>query len=62
MLAQGFLTTGFTATTYAYSSQIIDNYINCVGNIFNKISQLDYKVEPYLKSSVKHTTFARLTD
>tara|TARA_Y100000591_G_C21839645_1_gene704799 strand:- start:284 stop:1594 length:1311 start_codon:yes stop_codon:yes gene_type:complete len=62
MLAKGFLTTGFTATTYAYSSQIIDNYINCVGNIFNKISQLDIKVEPYLKSSVKHTTFARLTD
>jgi len=61
MLARGFLANSSTATTFAYSDEIIDNYINNVIQVFSKINELDYDIDKYLKGPVKHTTFARLT-
>ena len=61
MLAKGFLASGGTATTFVYSDQIIDNYLNCTNEVFNQIADLGFDVKPDLKGPIKHTTFARLT-
>ena len=61
MLARGFLANSSTATTFAYTDEIIDNYFNNVIQVFSKINELDYDMDKYLKGPVKHTTFARLT-
>ncbi len=61
MLDRGFLASGSTATTFAYTNKIIDNYINNVFKVFKKINKLDFDTSQHLKGSVKHTTFARLT-
>jgi glutamate-1-semialdehyde 2,1-aminomutase len=62
MLKRGCLTNGGTATTFAYTDKIIDEYLENVTDVFNKISYLDNNIEQHLQGQVKHTTFARLTD
>jgi len=61
MLKKGFLSSGGTATTFAYTNQIIDDYLNSVSEVFEKINNLDFNVKKYLNGPVKHSTFARLT-
>ena len=62
MLKRGFLAYAGTATTFAYTNQIIDNYIDNVEEVFHDINKLDYNVVSSLQGKIKHTTFARLTD
>jgi len=62
MLVRGFLANSSTATTFAYTDELIDNYLNNVSDVFCKISDLDFDVKKYLNGPVKHTTFARLID
>ena len=61
MLKKGFLASGGTATTFAYTDQIIDDYLNSVTEVFEKINNLDFNVKKYLMGPIKHSTFARLT-
>ena len=61
MLKKGFLASGGTATTFAYTDQIIDDYLNSVTEVFEKINNLDFNVKKYLVGPIKHSTFARLT-
>jgi glutamate-1-semialdehyde 2,1-aminomutase len=62
MLERDFLSSSSTATTFAYTNEIIDNYLNNVADVYCKIHDLDFSVKNYLNGPVKHTTFARLTD
>jgi len=62
MLKEGFLATGSTATSYAYSDEVIDKYLNKVNKIFNEISKKNCEVKNSLVGPIKHTTFARLND
>ena len=61
MLKRGFLTNAGTATTYAYTPEIINNYLENVIEVFKIIKDLECNVSMSLKGPVKHTTFARLT-
>ena len=61
MLKRRFLTNGGTATTFAYTDQIIDDYLNSVTEVFCKTRDLDFSVKNYLNGPIKHTSFKRLT-
>jgi glutamate-1-semialdehyde 2,1-aminomutase len=61
MLKRGFLTNAGTATTYAYTPEIINNYLENVTAVFKIIKDFECNVSMSLKGPVKHTTFARLT-
>ena len=61
MLKKGILTNAGTATSYAYSKSIIDNYLESALEVLNKIYRLDFDVSKHLDGPVKHTTFSRLT-
>jgi len=62
MLKKGFLTNGMTAATIAYTDEIIANYLECANKVFTSIKRLSMNVSESLTGSVKHSTFARLTD
>ena len=61
MLKLGYLAKNSTATTFAYDSKIIDDYLNNVQIVFEKIKKLNYKVSDKLIGAVKHIKFNRLT-
>ena len=61
MLRRGYLAKNSTATTFAYDSKIIDDYLNNVQIVFEKIKKLDFKVSKRLIGAVKHIKFNRLT-
>jgi len=61
MLEAGFLATGGTASTFAYTDEILNRYQDAVSKVFKGISQLDFDVKSCLKGPVKHMTFSRLT-
>ena len=62
MLYRGFLTNAGTATSYSYSENIINKYLENVYDVFKKIKKLDFNVKNYLNGPIKHSTFSRLTD
>ena len=61
MLEAGFLATGGTASTFAYTDEILNRYQDAVSKVFKGIFQLDFDVKSRLKGPVKHMTFSRLT-
>ena len=56
MLKRGFLTNAGTATTFAYTPEIIDNYLANVIDVFKLIKDSECNVSMFLKGPVKHTT------
>jgi glutamate-1-semialdehyde 2,1-aminomutase len=61
MLARGFLATAGTATTIAYTDDIVDKYLNNCEQVFYLIKKNNLDVAHKLKGPLKHTSFARLT-
>ena len=61
MLKKGFLANAFTATTYSYNENIIDNYLDAASGVFSKIYEFEFNVKDQLRGPLKHSTFARLT-
>ena len=63
MLKAGYLANTSLAATYAYTEDIINDYLSRVEIVFNRINKYlvadDYMLP--LKGPVKHTTFQRLT-
>jgi glutamate-1-semialdehyde aminotransferase len=63
MLEKGFLTTNALYASYAHKKQHIDKYLKACDNVFLFLSKAihDNRVEEYLKGSVCHAGFRRLT-
>ena len=61
MLKRGFLAAPGTATTIAYTSKIIEHYLDNVELVFTEIKNLGFEVSQKLDGELKHSTFARLT-
>ena len=63
MLDRGFLARTGTAVTYAYTEEIINDYLANVDEVFKIISKAlkNNSVESLLKGPIKHSTFQRLT-
>ena len=63
MLKRGYIASNAFYTSYAHSPEIIDDYLENVGQVFQKIAEINHegkKVEQYLESSVCHSGFGRL--
>jgi glutamate-1-semialdehyde 2,1-aminomutase len=61
MLRRGYLASWAPCATYAWNSEIIQNYLEEAGQIISQIASLKLDVKTKLRGRVKHTTFARLT-
>ncbi|MFH1665253.1 MAG: aminotransferase class III, partial [Candidatus Omnitrophota bacterium] len=64
MLKKGFLTSNSSYTTYAYSSDIIDLYLEATDEVFSRIGASlkgGSDIVKMLEGPVKHAGFRRLT-
>lgn len=63
MLKRGYIASNAFYTSYAHSSQIIEEYLGHVGEVFQKIAEIDRKresVKQHLEGPVCHSGFGRL--
>ena len=61
MLAKGFLANTTLTTSLSFNDKIIENYLNEVDKVFDKINHNLKNNSFLLKGDIKHSTFKRLT-
>ena len=62
MLRNGYLAKTTSATTFAYTDKIIEDYLDQLNLVFNKISESSSKdIKQLLMGPIKHSSFQRLT-
>ena len=63
MLKRGYLATGSVFVSYAHNREIVEEYLQCVDQVFGVLAQAltSEKIADYLDTRVKSDSFARLT-